>query len=140
MSLIEEPVRTRSPWPALVVLSLAFGLVQLDASIVTVALESVRGALGGDVGAQQWIVDGYTVALAAGMLTAGAAGDRLGHRRVCVAGFALFGVASVGCATAGTVPVLVGFRVVQGLGAAALLPASLALIGALFPRWTPVQP
>ena len=78
---------------ALVALSLAFGLVQLDATIVNVALPTLRAALGGGVSGAQWVVDGYAVPFAACMLTAGALGDRLGHRRTCLVGFALFTIA-----------------------------------------------
>lgn len=116
------------------VLSLAFGLIQLDATIVTVALTSIREQLGGSVSAAQWVVDGYTVPLAAGMLTAGAVGDRIGHRRVCALGFVVFGVASVACAVAPTVGMLIAARVLQGIGAASLLPSSLALVTLLFPE------
>ena len=118
----------------LVALSLTFALVQLDATIVNVALQTLRVHLGGGVGAAQWAVDGYAVPFAACMLTAGALGDRHGHRRTCVAGFALFGLASVAAALAGGWPELIGARAVQGVGAALMLPASLAMITELYPE------
>lgn len=117
----------------LVAVSLAFALVQLDATIVNVALQSLRADLGGGVGAAQWVVEGYAVPFAACMLTAGALGDRHGHRGTCVAGFVLFGLASVAAALAGGWPVLIGARAVQGVGAALMLPASLAMITELYP-------
>lgn len=118
----------------LVALSLTFGVVQLDATIVNVALQTLRTDLGGGVGAAQWAVDGYAVPFAACMLTAGALGDRYGHRRACVAGFALFGLASAGAAMSASLTTLIGARVVQGVGAALMLPASLAMITALYPE------
>jgi DHA2 family methylenomycin A resistance protein-like MFS transporter len=118
----------------LVALSLTFALVQLDATIVNVALQTLRVHLGGGVDAAQWVVDGYAVPFAACMLTAGALGDRHGHRRTCVAGFVLFGVASVAAALAGGWPMLIGARMVQGVGAALMLPASLAMITELYPE------
>jgi DHA2 family methylenomycin A resistance protein-like MFS transporter len=118
----------------LVALSLTFALVQLDATIVNVALPTLRDHLGGGVGAAQWVIDGYAVPFAACMLTAGALGDRHGHRRTCVLGFGLFGLASVGAALAGGWPMLIGARVVQGVGAATMLPASLAMITELYPE------
>ena len=118
---------------ALVALSLAFGLIQLDASIVNVALGVLGADLGGGVATAQWVVDGYTLPLAAAMLTAGALGDVLGHRRICLAGIVVFGVASLGCALAPGPLVLIIARAVQGLGAAAMLPASLAMITDLYP-------
>lgn len=117
----------------LVALSLTFALVQLDATIVNVALQTLRADLGGGVSAAQWAVDGYAVPFAACMLTAGALGDRYGHRRTCVAGFVLFGLASAAAALAGGWPVLIGARVVQGAGAALMLPTSLAMITELYP-------
>ena len=113
--------------------SLTFALVQLDATIVNVALQTLRAHLGGGVGAAQWAVDGYAIPFAACMLTAGALGDRYGHRGTCVAGFVLFGLASAAAALAGGWPVLIGARAVQGVGAALMLPSSLAMIAALYP-------
>ena len=118
----------------LVALSLTFALVQLDATIVNVALQTLRTDLGGGVSAAQWAVDGYAIPFAACMLTAGALGDRHGHRRICLLGFALFGVASAGAALAGGWPVLIGARVAQGVGAALMFPASLAMITELYPE------
>jgi len=118
----------------LVALSLTFALVQLDATIVNVALQTLRTDLGGGVSAAQWAVDGYAIPFAACMLTAGALGDRHGHRRICLLGFAFFGVASAGAALAGGWPVLIGARVAQGVGAALMFPASLAMITELYPQ------
>ncbi|MHC1559447.1 MFS transporter [Actinomycetospora sp. C-140] len=126
---------------ALVALSLAFLVVQLDVTVVNVALEAIGRDLGAGgtaggaagVGDQQWIVASYTVALAAGMLTAGSAGDRVGARKVCLLGLGLFGLASAACALAPSMPWLIAARTAQGVGAAALLPCSLALIVRQFP-------
>jgi len=117
---------------ALVALALAFGLVQLDATIVNVALQSLRAGLGGGVDAAQWVIDAYAVPFAACMLTAGAVGDRHGHRRTCVTGFALFGLASAAAALAGGWPLLIAARAFQGIGAAIMLPASLAMVTELY--------
>lgn len=119
---------------ALVALCLAFLLVQLDATAVNVALGALRVDLGGTVSDQQWVVDAYTVALAAGMLGAGSAGDRFGSRRIYLLGLAVFATGSLLCALAPSLPGLVAARAVQGVGAAALLPCSLALIVAQFPE------
>ncbi|NYE94663.1 DHA2 family methylenomycin A resistance protein-like MFS transporter [Psychromicrobium silvestre] len=124
---------SRQRWMALVALSLAFALIQLDASIVTIALGSIRSDLGGDVSAMQWVIDGYTVPLAAFMLTAGSLGDRIGHRKLCLSGLLLFALASVLCALAPEFGWLIAGRVFQGIGAAVLLPSSVALVSQLFP-------
>src|SRR5207302_4531333 len=80
----------------------------------------------------QWVVDGYALFLAAFMLGAGDLADRLGSRRLFLTGLATFGLASAACAAAPSTPVLIGARVVQGLGAAAILPTSLAVVNQLY--------
>lgn len=108
-------------------------LVLLDVTIVNVALPAIGSGLGTDVGGLQWVVDGYALALAALMLTSGTAGDLHGHRRVVLAGLVVFGVGSLACGVAPDVPVLVAARVLQGMGAALLLPGTLAIISRAFP-------
>jgi MFS transporter, DHA2 family, methylenomycin A resistance protein len=120
-------------WLALVALCLGFFVVQLDVTVVNVALEAIRRDLGGTLGDQQWVLDGYTLVLAAGMLGAGSSGDRFGVRRVYTVGMILFALASVACALAPGIGALVAARAAQGAGAAALLPCSLALIVRQFP-------
>ncbi|KXP00571.1 MFS transporter [Tsukamurella pseudospumae] len=118
---------------ALLALSLAFGLIQFDATVVNVVLGSMTRDLGGGLGLAQWAVDGYTIPFAALMLLAGPAADRFGRKQVCVLGFALFALATAGCALAPGWAALIGFRVVQGVAAAMILPSSLAMIGELYP-------
>ncbi|MEV6913675.1 MFS transporter [Amycolatopsis sp. NPDC051106] len=108
-------------------------LVQLDVTVVNVALPALGADLGGGLAAQQWVVDGYAVVLAAALLTGGALGDVFGHRRVVLAGFAIFGAASAACGFAGSAPWLVAARAGQGLGAALLLPGTLAVITNAYP-------
>ncbi|WP_206793493.1 MFS transporter [Amycolatopsis sp. MtRt-6] len=108
-------------------------LVQLDVTVVNVALPAIGTGLHAGLAAQQWVVDGYSVTLAAFLLTGGALGDVFGHRRVVLAGFALFGAASVGCGLATTASLLVAARAGQGLGAALLLPGTLAVITNAYP-------
>jgi MFS transporter, DHA2 family, methylenomycin A resistance protein len=112
----------------LVAMSLGFAVVQLDISVVNVAIKSIGSALGGGVSALQWVVNAYTIGFAAFILTAGALGDRIGARRVFVAGFVLFMVASVVCGLAPDLGLLIGARAVQGVGAAVLVPSSLSLL------------
>ncbi|MEV4144102.1 MFS transporter [Amycolatopsis sp. NPDC049691] len=126
---------TRAPAKlALSAVCLGFLMITLDATIVNLALPAIGAEFGEpSVAALQWVVDAYTVTLAAFLLTWGAAGDRWGSRRVFEAGVAVFVVASVGCALAGDATWLIAARAVQGAGAAALLPSSLALIVHQFP-------
>jgi MFS transporter, DHA2 family, methylenomycin A resistance protein len=119
--------------PALVAVCMGFFLIQLDATIVNVALPAVQRSVGGSLAGLQWVVDAYALALAAAMLTAGSRADAMGARRVFLIGLGVFTVGSAACALAPSLPLLVVARVAQGLGAAALLPCSLALIVHLFP-------
>jgi DHA2 family methylenomycin A resistance protein-like MFS transporter len=108
-------------------------LVQLDVTVVNVALPSLRDSLGAAVGGLQWVVDGYAIALASLMLPAGTLGDRYGHRRMVLAGLAIFGAGSLGCGLAPGTGALVAARALQGAGAALLLPGTLAIVTRTFP-------
>jgi MFS transporter, DHA2 family, methylenomycin A resistance protein len=112
----------------LAAMSLGYGVVQLDVTIVNTALTSIGASLGGGVAQLQWVVSTYTIAFAAFILTAGALGDRIGAKRVFMAGFAIFTAASLTCALAPSALILIGARAVQGFGAAILVPNSLALL------------
>lgn len=116
------------PGLALLASSLGFGVVQLDVSVVNVAIKPIGADLHVGVSALQWIVAAYTLAFAALILSAGSLADRVGAKRVYVAGFGLFTLASIACALAPTLDVLVSARVVQGVGAAILVPCSLTLL------------
>lgn len=117
---------------ALVAVLLGFFIVMLDTTIVNVALADIRTDLVATVASLQWVVDAYTLVFAALLLTAGAACDRLGARKVYLAGLVLFAVLSATCALAPTGGILVAARAVQGLGAAAIVPGSLALLSAIY--------
>jgi DHA2 family methylenomycin A resistance protein-like MFS transporter len=114
-------------------MSLGYGVVQLDVTIVNTALDSIGTSLGGGVSELQWVVNAYTIAFAAFILTAGALGDRIGAKRVFMAGFAIFTTASLACALAPNSVTLIVARAVQGLGAAVLVPNSLALLNHAYP-------
>jgi DHA2 family methylenomycin A resistance protein-like MFS transporter len=117
----------------LAAMSLGYGVVQLDVTIVNTALSSIGTSLGGGVAELQWVVSAYTIAFAAFILTAGALGDRIGAKRIFMAGFAIFTAASVACALAPNAAMLIAARAVQGLGAAILVPNSLALLSHAYP-------
>jgi MFS transporter, DHA2 family, methylenomycin A resistance protein len=116
----------------LVATSLGFAVVQLDVSVVNVAIKPIGSAFGADVSSLQWVVSAYTVAFAAFILSAGALGDRLGAKRLFIAGFSLFTLASAVCGLAPSVAVLIAARAVQGIGAAVLVPCSLTLLNHSF--------
>jgi DHA2 family methylenomycin A resistance protein-like MFS transporter len=117
----------------LAAMSLGYGVVQFDVTIVNTALNSIGTSLGGGVAELQWVVSAYTIAFAAFILTAGALGDRIGAKQVFMAGFAIFTAASVACALASNAAILIAARSVQGLGAAILVPNSLALLSHAYP-------
>ena len=121
------------PSPAiLLAASFAFIIVQLDVTIVNVALPEIGRELAASVSALQWVVDAYTLGFAVFLLSAGVLGDRFGARRVFLSGFALFTLASLACALAPGALALNLARAVQGVGAALLVPSSLAILNAAY--------
>ncbi len=129
----QPPGRHAAAW-TLVATSLGFAVVQLDVSVVNVAIKPIGAALGGGVSSLQWVVSAYTVAFAALILSAGAMGDRIGAKRVFIAGFGLFTGASAACGLAPSLGVLIAARAVQGVGAAVLVPCSLTLLNHTYPE------
>jgi DHA2 family methylenomycin A resistance protein-like MFS transporter len=117
----------------LAAMSLGYVVVQLDVTIVNVAINSIGASFDGSLADLQWIVNAYTITFAAFILTAGALGDRLGAKRVFVCGFAIFVAASLACAMAPALWVLILARLCQGIGAAILVPNSLALLNHAYP-------
>uniref|UniRef100_UPI0025867F81 MFS transporter n=1 Tax=Pseudomonas sp. TaxID=306 RepID=UPI0025867F81 len=111
---------------------LGFFMVLMDVSVVNVALQALHEELSADITALQWVVNGYALVFASLLLTAGTLGDRLGAKRLFMLGFGLFSAASLGCALAPGLAALVGWRLVQGLGAALLVPTSLSLLQQAF--------
>lgn len=111
---------------------LGTGMVMLDTSVVNVALDRIALDLGAGLAGLQWVLNGYTLALAALILLGGSLADRLGRRRVFVAGVAWFALASALCALAPTTEVLIAARVLQGVGGALLAPTSLAVLSSSF--------
>ncbi|MQA18681.1 MFS transporter [Rugamonas rivuli] len=121
--------------PSLAILlacSFAFIIVQLDVTIVNVALPQIGRELGASVTDLQWVVDAYTLGFAVFLLSAGALGDKFGSRRIFMTGFALFTAASLACAMAPTALVLNIARALQGTGAALLVPSSLAILNTAY--------
>jgi len=118
---------------ALAGICLGFALVIFDANVLNVAAPVLRHDLKADPEGLLWIIDGYTLAFAALLLSAGALGDRLGVQRVFLSGLVVFIVASVACSLTTATRDLVAARVGQGIGAALLAPTSLALLRQLYP-------
>ncbi|MCU1717266.1 MFS transporter [Pseudomonas sp. 5P_3.1_Bac2] len=112
---------------------LAFVIVILDVSVVNVALQQIYGEFDGSLAHLEWVVNGYTLTFASFLLTTGSLGDRFGPKRVFLIGFALFALASWLCGNADSLTSLIVFRLLQGLGAALVVPASLAILNQTFP-------
>lgn len=108
--------------------SLAF----IDGSAVNLTLPVIQQQLGGDVSAAQWIMNAYALMLGALVLAGGAAADQYGRKRIFLSGVVIFSLASLTCGLAPNLPALIAARAVQGAGAALMIPASLALLGATF--------
>src|SRR5258708_31029124 len=119
-------------WWTLVLVSVATFMLLLDVTIVNVALPDIQRSLGASLSSLQWVVDAYSLMLAAFLLTAGSLGDRLGRRRVFSLGLGLFTFASFLCGIAGDPTLLNLARGLQGIGGAAMFATSLALIGQEF--------
>ncbi|MFD1954520.1 MFS transporter [Paenibacillus thailandensis] len=124
---------------ALVLLGLSLGyfMVLLDTTVVSVALPSIRAELGGGISGLQWVVNAYTIVFAGLLLSMGALADTLGAKRVYTCGLVLFLAGSAISAAASNLGTLIGMRAILGIGAAALMPASLTLIAHAYPE--PVQ-
>ncbi len=113
---------------------LASAMAFIDSSVVTIALPVIQKEFGARFQELQWVVNAYTLMLGALILVGGALGDSVGRRRVFVIGIAIFAAASLACASATSIATLIAARAVQGVGAALLVPQSLAIIAASFPR------
>jgi EmrB/QacA subfamily drug resistance transporter len=117
----------------IVVACLAVMMLMLDISVVNTALSDIASSLDTSLTGLQWVIDAYTLPLAATVLTAGALADRHGRRRLFIGGLSLFVLASAACASAGSIEALVASRAVQGLGAAVMFATALALIAQVSP-------
>jgi EmrB/QacA subfamily drug resistance transporter len=125
-------ITDRRKWWVLVAMVFGLFMPMLDNLVVNVALPTIQRKLGAGVSGLQWIIDAYTLTFASFMLTGGALGDLYGRKRFFMAGLGLFTMGSLLCGLSGSTSELIGFRAVQGLGAAMLLPGSLSIITSTF--------
>src|SRR5919204_4161728 len=116
----------------LVICSMSLLIVGLDATIVSVALPAIHRSFDSTLSGLQWTVDAYTLVLASLLMAAGSTADRLGRRRVLQAGLALFSLASLLCALAPDLELLVAFRVLQAVGGAMLSPVAMSIVRNVF--------
>jgi EmrB/QacA subfamily drug resistance transporter len=120
-------------WWTLAAVSFGLFMIMLDNTIVNVALPSIQSSLGLKISELEWVVTGYALTFGALMLTGGKLADLLGRRRMFVVGLVIFTLSSLACGLAGSAGVLIGARVVQGVGAALMNPATLSIITVTFP-------
>lgn len=123
--------RRAAPW-VLAATILGSSITFIDSTVVNVALPVLQRELGTDIAGAQWVVESYSLMLSALILVGGSLGDRLGRKRVFSSGVLLFALASAGCGLAQTTAQLIVARTIQGVGAAMLVPGSLAIISASF--------
>jgi EmrB/QacA subfamily drug resistance transporter len=131
-----DTVSTHEPdprrWQALTLVCVAFFMTVLDVSIVNVALPSIGRSLHFAQDSLQWVITAYAITFGGFLLLGGRAGDLLGRRRMFMVGLTLFSLASLACGLANSEGLLIGARAVQGLGAALISPATLAIITTTF--------
>jgi EmrB/QacA subfamily drug resistance transporter len=126
------PCAKRQQTWVLVAAVLGSSMAFIDSSVVNVALPKMETELAATLSAMTWVINAYTLCMSALLLIGGAAADQIGRRRIFIVGLSVFAVASIGCGLAPGVEVLILARAIQGVGAALLIPCSLAIIGAAF--------
>lgn len=119
-------------WLPLMTVCLGTFMLLIDVTIVNVALPDMVGDLGASFGALQWVINAYALALGALVLGAGSIADLAGHRRVYIAGLAIFAISSLMCGLAPNPGVLIAARTVQGIGAAAMFATTFALLNSAY--------
>src|SRR5579863_7058440 len=122
-----------NPWAVLVVISLGFFMTLLDLTIVNIAIPNMITKLGASFDDVLWVINAYALVLAVLVITCGRLGDFMGPRTLFAAGVAVFTAASAACGLAPSPGWLIAFRAVQGVGAAMLMPQTLAIITMIFP-------
>lgn len=122
-----------NPWRALWALCIGFFMILVDSTIVTVAMPDIMTSLNADINAVVWVTSAYLLAYVVPLLITGRLGDKFGPKRVYMVGLVIFTLASLWCGLTMTVEALIIARVVQGLGAAAMTPQTMAVITRIFP-------
>ena len=133
LSTQADPETGHLPWGMLLPVFVGPFMALLDLSIVTVALPAMQSGLHTGFSSLQWVVDAYTLALSALLLSAGSLGDRYGRRRLYLTGMAIFTLGSAICAASPDIGLLIAGRIIQGAGATGLVPGSLSILSQAFP-------
>jgi EmrB/QacA subfamily drug resistance transporter len=125
--------KARSPWAVLAVLCLGLFMILLDGTIVNIAIPRIQTSFGTSFSNIEWVMNAYILAFAVLLVTLGRFGDLWGRRKLFVGGMVLFTLGSLACGLAPSIYLLIAFRVVQGVGGAAMMPSTLSIIAAVFP-------
>ncbi len=125
--------RTLNPWMTLTALMFGFFMSLLDATIVNIAITDIQRSFNTDLTSVSWVLNSYSLAFAVLLVTMGRLADQFGRKRLFMIGMVIFSIGSLLCAIAPTIELLIIFRIIQGVGAAALNPVSLAIITVVFP-------
>ncbi|MDE1167301.1 MAG: MFS transporter [Pseudomonas sp.] len=133
MPLLTDGLPSQQRIPAVIAISLAVGMATLDTAIVNTALPTLASGIGTDSASVIWVVNAYQLAMVATVLPFASLGEVLGHRRVYLGGLLVFIVSSLLCGLAWSLPTLAAMRVVQGLGAAAIMSVNTALLRYIYP-------
>ena len=126
--------RQHNPWVVLIIVSLGIFMTLLDLLIITIAIPDMIANLHAGLADILWVINGYALVIAALLITSGRLGDLYGTRNLFVVGVIVFTASSLACALAASPGELIGFRVVQGLGAAILMPQTLTMIMEVWPQ------
>jgi EmrB/QacA subfamily drug resistance transporter len=124
---------TRSPWVVLAVLCLGLFMILLDGTIVNIAIPHIQTYFDTSFSNIEWVMNAYILAFAVLLVTMGRFGDLWGRRKLFVGGMVLFTLGSLACGLAPSIYLLIGARVIQGIGGAAMMPATLSIIADVFP-------
>ncbi|QIS18478.1 MFS transporter [Nocardia terpenica] len=130
---VPTQVPTRSPWIVLMALCVGFFMILLDMTIVAVANPAIAQGLHTDIPKVIWVTSAYLLTYSVPLLVTGRLGDRFGPKNLYLIGLTIFTIASLGCALAGSIGVLIATRAVQGLGAALVAPQTMSVITRIFP-------
>lgn len=136
VAAFSQKASSANPWPALAAICIGFFMLLVDATIVTVAVETLQRELQADINMVMWVTSAYLLATAVPLMITGRLGDRLGPKRLYISGLALFTGASLWCGLTTTVEMLILARVFQGLGAAMISPQTMTIITRVFPTET----
>jgi len=128
-----RPRGERNPWTVLAVLCLGLFMILLDGTIVNIAIPHIQAYFATSFSNIEWVMNAYILTFAVLLVTLGRFGDLWGRRKLFIGGMTLFTLGSLACGLAPSIYLLIAFRVVQGVGGAAMMPATLSIIAAVFP-------